>query len=108
MHLKNLTPTCHRLLYRLYLRSTCPTSLNRAFCSQFPSSSTVLNDPENENKGTKRNKKEKTVFLPKTNFLAYVKSVERSNLDSELAIMGKFQELYEWQLNDPERKELPR
>lgn len=40
-----------------------------------------------------------TVFLPKTKFLARIKSSERAGLDSHLAIQGDLHGFYDWQLN---------
>jgi hypothetical protein len=48
-----------------------------------------------------------TVFLPKTDFSARVKSAERSRLDAELSSDSNFSSLYEWQRNASERTKLP-
>jgi isoleucyl-tRNA synthetase len=45
-----------------------------------------------------------TVFLPKTDFPARIKSTERSRLDAELAVNFRFSSLYGWQYS---RKDLP-
>ncbi|VIO96565.1 Uncharacterized protein BM_BM2357 [Brugia malayi] len=47
------------------------------------------------------------IFLPKTSFKKFIKSRERARLDSELACLAKFEEFYNWQLNESTRQSFP-
>uniref|UniRef100_A0A0N5ARP3 isoleucine--tRNA ligase n=1 Tax=Syphacia muris TaxID=451379 RepID=A0A0N5ARP3_9BILA len=47
------------------------------------------------------------IFLPKTSFKAFLSSTERSALDSELALVGEFNNIYDWQIGSVSRAQLP-
>uniref|UniRef100_A0AAF5Q0T3 isoleucine--tRNA ligase n=1 Tax=Wuchereria bancrofti TaxID=6293 RepID=A0AAF5Q0T3_WUCBA len=47
------------------------------------------------------------IFLPKTSFKKFIKSRERTRLDSELTCLAKFEEFYNWQLNESTRQSFP-
>ncbi len=50
----------------------------------------------------------KTVFLPRTAFVVYVKPTERAALDAHLQQIGDIDQIYQWQLHSPDRAQLPR
>uniref|UniRef100_A0A0K0FEA3 isoleucine--tRNA ligase n=1 Tax=Strongyloides venezuelensis TaxID=75913 RepID=A0A0K0FEA3_STRVS len=47
------------------------------------------------------------IFLPETTYIRRIKSDDRSSLDRDIFIAGKFDEFYSWQKDDPSRRELP-
>uniref|UniRef100_A0A0N5BYF8 isoleucine--tRNA ligase n=1 Tax=Strongyloides papillosus TaxID=174720 RepID=A0A0N5BYF8_STREA len=49
----------------------------------------------------------KKIFLPETSYERRIKTDERSSLDRDIFIAGKFDEFYSWQKDDPSRSELP-